>query len=290
VDRSSSPGWSGNASRAKPAGRRCGDQRGRRGAGHGRGPRATREPVSTVPCRPGARSVRCSSRPSISAALEQPERYGLATLLWMNPAALEQEGGPPWEPKTMTSQFAVRYPSTRRWCIPINVATAAWGGAGDVPGWITTLQRLGLEASRRRSPTPRWCSARSTWHLEGHRDVPDLRQPVGSAPRCAPSAGWWRRMARSCSATPARWRPWWRRCPPLLTRGLAGHGAGGDRGLAGQWLLPGLKLAGKTGTTDDLRDSWFAGYSGRSPGVIWIGRDDNQDQADRRQWSHAGMG
>jgi penicillin-binding protein 1B len=34
-------------------------------------------------------------------------------------------------------------------------------------------------------------------------------------------------------------------------------------------------LAGKTGTTDNLRDSWFAGFSGDHLGVVWIGRDDN---------------
>jgi penicillin-binding protein 1B len=34
-------------------------------------------------------------------------------------------------------------------------------------------------------------------------------------------------------------------------------------------------VAGKTGTTDDLRDSWFAGFSDNQLAVVWIGRDDN---------------
>jgi penicillin-binding protein 1B len=37
-----------------------------------------------------------------------------------------------------------------------------------------------------------------------------------------------------------------------------------------------LNIAGKTGTTDDYRDSWFAGFSGDRLAVVWLGRDDNK--------------
>lgn len=48
-------------------------------------------------------------------------------------------------------------------------------------------------------------------------------------------------------------------------------------GRSSQAFLPaGLVVAGKTGTSDDYRDSWFAGFSGDRLAVVWVGRDDNE--------------
>jgi penicillin-binding protein 1B len=51
-----------------------------------------------------------------------------------------------------------------------------------------------------------------------------------------------------------------------------------ERGTAQRVWASGLHrpLAGKTGTTDDNRDSWFAGYSPSLLTVVWVGRDDNK--------------
>ncbi|MGI9246894.1 MAG: transglycosylase domain-containing protein, partial [Steroidobacteraceae bacterium] len=40
-------------------------------------------------------------------------------------------------------------------------------------------------------------------------------------------------------------------------------------------LPAGLVVAGKTGTSNDYRDSWFAGFSGGHLIVVWLGHDDN---------------
>lgn len=42
-----------------------------------------------------------------------------------------------------------------------------------------------------------------------------------------------------------------------------------------QQTMEGIRLAGKTGTTNDLRDSWFAGFGDDLLAVVWLGYDSN---------------
>jgi penicillin-binding protein 1B len=60
-----------------------------------------------------------------------------------------------------------------------------------------------------------------------------------------------------------------------VQRAMIGVAETGTAGYLAE-RFPGRTLAGKTGTTDDLRDSWFAGFSRRLLTVVWLGRDDNQ--------------
>jgi penicillin-binding protein 1B len=48
-------------------------------------------------------------------------------------------------------------------------------------------------------------------------------------------------------------------------------------GRAMYYTLPrDLVVASKTGTSNDLRDSWFAGFSGDKLGIVWVGLDNNR--------------
>jgi penicillin-binding protein 1B len=48
------------------------------------------------------------------------------------------------------------------------------------------------------------------------------------------------------------------------------------RGTGRSASLPaGLATVGKSGTTNDFRDAWFAGYSADRLAVVWVGNDDN---------------
>ncbi|HEY8964342.1 MAG TPA: PBP1A family penicillin-binding protein [Alphaproteobacteria bacterium] len=46
------------------------------------------------------------------------------------------------------------------------------------------------------------------------------------------------------------------------------------RGTGGR-AYPGFTVAGKTGTSQDYRDTWFIGFSGAAVAAVWVGYDDN---------------
>ncbi len=54
-----------------------------------------------------------------------------------------------------------------------------------------------------------------------------------------------------------------------VMKGVVGYGTGvGAR-------VDGIDVAGKTGTTDDFKDSWFCGFTPNTQTVVWFGNDDN---------------
>jgi penicillin-binding protein 1A len=61
-----------------------------------------------------------------------------------------------------------------------------------------------------------------------------------------------------------------------LLQGVAQHGTGAKSNELGR-----TDLAGKTGTTNDSRDAWFAGYQHTLAAIAWIGYDNPRSLGDR---------
>lgn len=62
----------------------------------------------------------------------------------------------------------------------------------------------------------------------------------------------------------------------LVSIGLQGTVKEGTARSLGASGLGWLNAAGKTGTSNDSRDSWFAGFTGNHLAVIWVGNDANE--------------
>ncbi len=208
-------------------------------------------------------------------ALEQFSRYTLATPINDEALRREEPNGNVWEPQNYDHQFHGEVPLYQALIHSYNVATARLGLDLGIDRVIDTLQRLGLEQPMKPYPSLVLGAVDlSPWEVTG------LYQTFAS--------GGFRTPLRAIREVQAADGTSLQRYPLevdavvapepiyLLTVALQGVVREGTATGLAQWLSPDLHVAGKTGTTDDLRDSWFAGYSGDRLGVIWLGRDDNQ--------------
>jgi penicillin-binding protein 1B len=207
-------------------------------------------------------------------ALSRPEQYTLITPLDDSPITVSGEGGQEWQPRNFSREAHGKVPLYEALSKSYNQATARLGTELGVEDVVATLKRLGLE-----DDTPFLPSI-----LLGAADLSPLQ--VSNLYQTIASEGIFTEQRAILSVLDAQGQAL-KRYPlvtetrfeadvmhllqfALQTTMREGTGRSAYQVLDEQW-----QVAGKTGTTNDQRDSWFAGYSGDHLGVVWVGRDDN---------------
>lgn len=208
-------------------------------------------------------------------ALEDPQRYTLITPLDDSPLVWSQPGTPDWKPKNYDREFHGQVQLRTALAQSYNVATARLGIALGVEHILDKLPLFGIE----RQPPPFASSLLGAFGLSPvevsqlYQTFADggFRTPLRAIRTIVTADG------KPLQRFPLNVEPVARPGPVyVLTAALQGVVREGTAQSLVNWLPAEMNVAGKTGTTDDLRDSWFAGYTGDRVAVVWVGRDDNQ--------------
>ncbi|MGD8207830.1 MAG: penicillin-binding protein 1B [Thiohalocapsa sp.] len=208
------------------------------------------------------------------AALAESSRYTLMTRVDDGPLRVEQRGSEPWEPQNYDREHHGEVTLLEALVQSYNVSTARLGLSVGLERVVQVLKRLGAESEIRAFPAL-LLGAVELSPLE----ITQIYQTLGARGYRAPLRAI-REVKDRMGETLQRYSlDVYRAVDPdaayLVDAALHQVTINGT-GAALSTLLPeGLQVAGKTGTTDELRDSWFAGFSGEHVAVVWLGRDDN---------------
>ncbi|MGZ8246476.1 penicillin-binding protein 1B [Methylomagnum sp.] len=208
-------------------------------------------------------------------ALENPKKYTLATPLQDTAIRIKNPGSAAWTPKNYDNREHGTVPLYRALAHSYNLATVRLGMDVGVAHTAKTLRKLGVDKPLELVPSLLLGTAVLTpfevaqmyqtladngfvTHLRGIQDVVSQdgarlqRYGIDTKQRLDPTAVY------------------------LVDTALQEVMRQGTGKPAYAYLPADFNAAGKTGTTNDLRDSWFAGFTGDYLGVVWVGRDDNQ--------------
>ena len=221
------------------------------------------------------RSMGSLVKPFIYLTALESGRYNAATVVQDAPVDVKLVNGTHWRPENFTHQLYGPVPVVRALSESLNLATVGVGlnvGVGKV---AQTLQRFGLSTPPAQVPAL----------LLGAVDV----TPIEAAQLFNGLAnGGFRNPLRAVRAVISQDGKTVKAFP-LQVSELASpaivyqvdrmlvhvmdHGTGRP---ARALLPPDLVVAGKSGTSSDYRDSWFAGFSGSEVAVVWVGYDNDQ--------------
>jgi penicillin-binding protein 1B len=208
-------------------------------------------------------------------ALSEPGRYTLLTPVDDGPFVWKSHGAPDWKPANYDLQFHGSVPLRTALAQSYNVASARLGTELGVERVLENVRRLGVE----REMQPYAATLLGATDMSP-LEVAQMYQTI--------AAGGFRTPLRAIrEVTTQDGRPL-KRYPIAVEQAFAPEPIylltaalqdvvreGTGQGLK-NWLLPEIAAAGKTGTTDEQRDAWFAGFTGERLAVVWIGYDDNR--------------
>ena len=214
-------------------------------------------------------------KPAVYLAALETGRYNAATMLDDAPITLKLSDGSTWSPQNYTHEIYGRVPMARALAESMNLATVRLGLDVGLPRVADTLVSLGLETRPTLNPSLLLGTVEMT-PLEVVQVYTTLanggfRARLRAVQAVLDEQG---RPLKSfkvqveAAAAPAAVYQLDRMLTLVTARGT-GRGASAR-------LPPGTIVAGKTGTSSDTRDSWFAGFTGTYLAVVWVGYDDNR--------------
>lgn len=208
------------------------------------------------------------------AALEKPSQYTLTSLLEDEPFSVKGADGQVWRPHNYGRTAHGTVYLYQALANSYNLSTARLGLDLGVPHVLKTLERLGA--------SPQWPAYPSMLLGAGGLrpiEVAGMYQTLANGGFNTPLRGIRSVVAADgepLSRYPFKIEQRFDGGAIYLTQYAMQRAMLEGTGRSAYNYLPkSLALAGKTGTTNDSRDSWFAGFSQDLLAVVWLGRDDN---------------
>ncbi|WP_338517864.1 bifunctional glycosyl transferase/transpeptidase [Erwinia aphidicola] len=222
------------------------------------------------------RSIGSLAKPATYlTALSQPDTYRLNTWIADNPIALKQPNGQVWKPQNDDRRFSGQVMLVDALTRSMNVPTVNLGMTLGLPQVVDTWTKLGVPKDQLNPVPAMLLGALNLTPVE----VAQAFQTIASGGSRAPLSAVRSVIAEDGSVLYQSFPQAGRAVPAqaayltLYTmQQVVDHGTA--RALGAKY--PRASLAGKTGTTNNLVDSWFAGIDGKEVAITWIGRDNNQ--------------